>query len=84
MVVKPAVITSIESKKRVRNRSLGRSAAAGSVWFVVRARSGYEFKTRSANELVSHAVYRAEMYRTGWVSFQFLAKFENVVIDRAG
>jgi hypothetical protein len=29
-------------------------------------------------------VYRAEVYRTGGVAFQFLAKLEDVVVDGAG
>ena len=28
-------------------------------------------------------MYGTEMYGTGWIFLQFLAKFENVVIDRA-
>src|ERR1700730_2962584 len=32
-------------------------------------------------ELISHAMHRAEMYRARRVSLQFLAQFENVVVD---
>src|SRR5579862_1724854 len=37
----------------------------------------------SADKLISHAVYGAEMYGAGRIFLQFLAKLENVVVDRA-
>src|SRR3954469_21475733 len=86
VVVSPAVITSIESRKRVRRRTRGRSAPITAVgaspeeWITD---SDFEF-TVSTNELVSHSVYRAEMYRARWVFLQFLAEFQDVIVDRAG
>ena len=37
-----------------------------------------------ANELIAHSVYRAEVYGTGWVFFQFLAKLQDVIVNRTG
>src|ERR1700680_2573288 len=37
-----------------------------------------------ANELITHSVYRAEVYGTGWVLFQFLAKLQDVIVNRTG
>jgi hypothetical protein len=38
----------------------------------------------SADELVSHAMYCAEVYGARRVFLQFLAEFEDVVVDGAG
>ena len=37
-----------------------------------------------AYELIAHSVYRAEVYGTGWVFFQFLAKLQDVIVNRTG
>src|SRR6516162_6995471 len=38
---------------------------------------------KSANELITHTMYRAKVYRARWVFLQFLAKFQNVIVDGA-
>src|SRR6266705_55301 len=37
----------------------------------------------SADELVSHTMYRAEMYRARRIFFKFLAEFQDMVVDGA-
>src|SRR5579872_1099550 len=39
---------------------------------------------KSANKFITHTVYCAEVYRAGRVFFQFLAEFEDMVVDSPG
>ncbi len=78
------VISTIESRKRVRSRVRGASELpdrAGKLFV-----TGYDegAKEISATELVTHSVYGAEGYRTGGGAFQFLAKLQDVVVHSAG
>src|ERR1700683_361761 len=82
--VRPAVISTMESKKRVRRRVLGTSVPAEGSGRVCETGSNEGAKGISANELVTHSVYRAEVYRTGGGAFQFLAKLQDVIVDGAG
>ena len=83
MVVSPAVMTSIDIRNRVRRRSRGKSAppagpgASADEWNT----GSEEGFTGSTNELIPHSVYRAEVYRARRVFLQFLAEFQNVVVD---
>src|SRR5579864_1035535 len=81
VLVRAAVINSIESRNRVRRRRRGRRAPAEPVRGETDSGGGF---TESAHELVSHAMHRSEVYRAGRVPFQFLAEFENVVIHGPG
>src|SRR5215831_471381 len=38
----------------------------------------------STNELIPHSMDGAEMYRAGWISLQFLAEFQDVIVDGPG
>src|SRR5271169_1880973 len=81
--VRPAVMSNIESRKRVRRRRRGSSAPTGSVRDDVGPGSGEGF-TESADEFVSHAMHSAEVYWARWVPLQFLAEFKNVVVHGTG
>src|ERR1700757_2022585 len=82
VLVRAAVINSIESRNRVRRRRRGRRAPAGPVRGDETDSGGGV--TALAHQLVSHAMHRSEVYRAGRVPFQFLAEFENVVIHGPG
>src|SRR5437660_168042 len=82
VVVRPVVISNIESRKRVRSRRRG-STPADSAREEGTAASDGGF-TESANELVPHAMYRAEMHWARRILLQFLTEFENVIIHRTG
>src|SRR5437899_6360233 len=83
VVVRPVVISNIESRKRVRRRRRGKRVPADSVREERCAVSRGEF-TESANEFVSHAMYRAEMYGARRILLQFLTEFENVIVNGTG
>jgi len=38
----------------------------------------------STNELIPHSMDGAEVYRAGWILLQFLAEFQNVIVDGPG
>src|SRR4029077_2416983 len=83
VIVRPAVITSIEIRNRVRRRTRGKSARPAGTGALADAwnTGSEEGFTRSTNELISHSVYRPEVYRARWVFLQFLAEFQNVIVD---
>src|SRR5437879_2228469 len=82
VIVRPAVITSIEIRNRVRRRTRGKSARpAGPGALADEWNTGSEEGfTGSTNELIPHSVYRPESHRARWVFLQFLAEFQNVII----
>ena len=43
----------------------------------------YGIQGNSAHEFVAHPVHGAEVYRTGWIAFQFLPKLQNMIVNRA-
>src|ERR1700731_3138457 len=78
--VRPAVITTMESKKRVRSRVRGTSVLPEFPGKAGETDSDEGAKGLSANELITHSMYRAEMHWTGRVALQFLAQFKDMVI----
>src|SRR6478609_5523728 len=72
--VRPAEISSMESRNLVRIRSFSMSALSCRLWFLSQSR--YKF--------VAHAVHGAEVYRIGRVLLQLLPQLQNVIVHGAG
>src|SRR5271170_1399222 len=82
--VRPAVMSTMESRKRVRRRVRGTRVLPDGAEKVCATGSDEGAKAISANELVTHSVHSAEVYRTGRVALQLLAKLQDMVVDGAG
>src|SRR5271154_2114017 len=82
--VRPAVISTIESRKRVRSRVRGTRVAPECPGKTCGEGSDAGSTGILANELVAHAMYGAEVYWTGRITLQFLAKLQNVIVPGAG
>src|SRR5208337_5482081 len=82
VAVRPAVITSIDSKNRVRRRSEGTRPGLGEM--MAGAADSVFLCKRSAHELVPDPMHGPEVHRTGRIAFQLLPQFQDVIVHRAG
>src|SRR5436309_182815 len=83
VTVRPAVISSIAIRNRVRSRKRGTKTPAElpAMEFCMGSKPAHK---QSADELISHSMHCAEVYGTGGILLQLLPKLQDVIIHCSG